>query len=56
MRNPLKNNKGFSYVLTCVCILVVMMLVAVALQYAFVYHVAREQQKRQSEDYGEDAA
>ena len=24
MRNPLKNNKGFSYVLTCVCILVVM--------------------------------
>ena len=44
MRNPLKNNKGFSYVLTCVCILVVMMLVAVALQYAFVYHVAREQQ------------
>jgi hypothetical protein len=44
VRNPLKNNKGFSYVLTCVCILVVMMLVAVALQYAFVYHVAREQQ------------
>ena len=38
------NKKGFSYVLTCVCILVVMMLVAVAMQYAFIYHVAREQQ------------
>ena len=38
------NKKGFSYVLTCVCILVVMMLVAVAMQYAFIYHIAREQQ------------
>ena len=44
MRKPLRNKKGFSYVLTCVCILVVMMLVAVAMQYAFIYHVAREQQ------------
>ena len=44
MRKPLKNKNGFSYVLTCVCILVVMMLVAVAMQYAFIYHVAREQQ------------
>ncbi len=44
MRKPLRNKKGFSYVLTCVCILVVMMFVAVAIQYAFIYHVAREQQ------------
>ena len=44
MRKPLRNKKGFSYVRTCVCILVVMMLVAVAMQYAFIYHVAREQQ------------
>lgn len=44
MRKPLKNKRGFSYVLTCVIILVVMMLVTVAMQYAFVYHVAREQQ------------
>lgn len=43
MKNALCNKKGFSYVLTCVCIFVVMMLVAVAMQYAFVYHVAREQ-------------
>lgn len=43
MRNPFINNKGFSYVLTCICILVVMMLVAIAMQYAFVYHIAREQ-------------
>jgi len=33
------NKKGFSYVLTCVCILVVMMLVAIALQYAQLYHI-----------------
>jgi len=44
MRKPLRNKNGFSYVLTCVCILVVMMLVAAAMQYAFIYHVAREQQ------------
>ena len=44
MGKPLSNKKGFSYVLTCVCILVVMMLVSVAMQYAFIYHVAREQQ------------
>ena len=44
MKNPLRNKKGFSYVLTCVCILVVMMLVAAAMQYAFIYHIAREQQ------------
>lgn len=44
MRNPLHNKKGFSYVLVCVYILIVMMLVAVTMQYAFIYHVAREQQ------------
>lgn len=38
------NKKGFSYILTCVCILVVMMLVSAAMQYAFIYHVARTQQ------------
>ena len=44
MRNPLHNKKGLSYVLVCVYILIVMMLVAVTMQYAFIYHVAREQQ------------
>ena len=44
MRNPLKNKQGFSYVLTCVIILVVMMLVTIAMQYAYIYHIAREQQ------------
>ena len=38
------NKKGFSYILTCVCIFVVMMLVSVAMQYALIYHVARTQQ------------
>ena len=46
MRKPLKNKRGFSYVLTCVIVLVVMMLVTAAMQYAFVYHVAREQQNK----------
>ena len=44
MRNPLHNKKGLSYILVCVYILIVMMLVAVAMQYAYIYHVAREQQ------------
>ena len=44
MKKPLRNKKGFSYVLTCVIILVVMMLVTAAMQYAYVYHIAREQQ------------
>jgi len=44
MKKPLRNKEGFSYVLTCVIILVVMMLVTAAMQYAYVYHIAREQQ------------
>ena len=44
MRKPLRNKKGFSYVMTCVIILVVMMLVTIAMQYAYIYHIAREQQ------------
>ena len=44
MRNPLKNKQGFSYVLTCVIILVAMMLVTIAMQYGYIYHTAREQQ------------
>lgn len=38
------NKKGFSYVPICAAILVVMLFVAVAIQYAYVYHIAREQQ------------
>ena len=44
MRKPLRNKKGFSYVLTCVIILVAMMLVTIAMQYGYIYHTAREQQ------------
>ena len=45
MRIILSNRRGISYVLTCVCILVAMTLVAISMQYALVYHVAREQQR-----------
>ena len=44
MRKPLENKQGFSYVLTCVIILVAMMLVTIAMQYAYIYHTAQEQQ------------
>lgn len=37
------NKKGFSYVPICIVILVVMIFVTVAMQYAYVYHIAREQ-------------
>lgn len=39
----LTNKNGFSYVLTCVIILITVMIVFVSLQYAFVYHIAMEQ-------------
>ncbi len=39
----LNNKNGFSYVLTCVIILITVMIVFVSLQYAFVYHIAMEQ-------------
>lgn len=46
MRKTLKalsNKQGFSYILTCVMVLISVMLIAIAMQYAYVYHVAREQ-------------
>ena len=39
MKRSLNNKRGFSYVLTCVCVLVAMMLVAIAMQYAQLYHI-----------------
>ena len=41
----LKNKKGFSYVLVCVFILAAVLLTFVALQYASIYHIAREQKQ-----------
>lgn len=41
----LANKKGFSYILTCVIILITVMIVFVSLQYAFVYHIAAEQKR-----------
>lgn len=43
--NNLKNKKGFSYILVCVFILAAVMLTFVALQYASIYHIAREQKQ-----------
>ena len=39
----LTNKKGFSYVPCCVIILVIVMFVFVSLQYAGIYHIARQQ-------------
>ena len=44
VKRAIGNKKGFSYVPVCIAILAVMMLVAVVIQYAYVYHIAREQQ------------
>lgn len=43
MLKMLNNKKGFSYILTCVMILGIVMAVYTSLQYAAVYHIAREQ-------------
>ena len=43
LKNILLNKNGFSYVLICIIIIIAMMLVFIALQYAFVYHTIREQ-------------
>lgn len=45
MCSILESKDGFSYVSVCVILIIVMMLVAVAMQYAFIYHVAKEQRK-----------
>ena len=41
----LKNKQGFSYILVCVFILAAVLLTFVALQYASIYHIAREQKQ-----------
>ena len=41
----LKNKQGFSYILVCVFILAAVLLTFVALQYAAIYHIAREQKQ-----------
>ena len=42
-KNVIANQKGFSYILTCVLLIFVMLLVAVSVQYVTVYHIARTQ-------------
>ena len=42
-KNAIANQKGFSYILTCVLLIFVMLLVAVSVQYVTVYHIARTQ-------------
>ena len=43
MKKVMNNKRGFSYIITCVIILIVVMIVFVTLQYAYVFHIAREQ-------------
>lgn len=45
MKKTLSNKTGFSYILTCVIILITVMIVFISLQYAFVYHIAAEQKR-----------
>ena len=42
-KNVIANQKGFSYILTCVLLIFVMLLVAVSVQYVTVYYIARTQ-------------
>lgn len=39
------NNKGFSYILTCVIVLIVCMLVAIGIEYAYVLHTANAEKE-----------
>lgn len=43
VRKALSNKNGFSYVPVCIFTLIVVMVIAILMQYAFIYHVAREQ-------------
>lgn len=41
----MSNKGGFSYVLTCIIVIFATLLIFAGLQYRYIYHVAREQQK-----------
>lgn len=41
----LKNKNGFSYILTCVIIIGIVLLIFAVMQYGYIYHVANEQQE-----------
>lgn len=43
VRKALSNKNGFSYIPVCIFTLIVVMVIAILMQYAFIYHVAREQ-------------
>ncbi len=43
VKNALKSKGGFSYIPVCIFTLVVAMVIGMLMQYAFIYHVAREQ-------------
>ena len=41
MKKILNNKQGISYIISCVLILISVMLISIAMQYAYVYHIAR---------------
>lgn len=43
VRKALNNKNGFSYIPVCIFTLIVVMVIGILMQYAFIYHVAREQ-------------
>ena len=43
VRKALNNKNGFSYIPVCIFTLIVVMVIAILMQYAFICHVAREQ-------------
>ena len=43
VRKALSNKNGFSYIPVCIFTLIVVMVIGILMQYAFIYHVAREQ-------------
>ena len=43
VRKALNNKNGFSYIPVCIFTLIVVMVIGILMQYAFIYHVPREQ-------------
>lgn len=41
----LRNKKGFSYILTCVLVLAVVMMIAVSVQYSLVFSLVRSEKE-----------
>lgn len=45
----LRNKKGFSYILTCVLVLAVVMMIAVSVQYSLVFSLVRSEKETSTE-------